>query len=618
VAIDRAEPYRIYGGLQDNGSWVAPSASPGGVNNSVWQDIYGGDGFWVVPDGTDPDICYAEAQGGNMGRVTISSGKSVNIQPQQAAGEDPLRWNWNTPLHVGPVSKALYTGAQYLYRSTDQGRNWTRISPDLTTNDKKKQQQEGSGGLSADNTSAENHCTIFSIAESTLDANLVWAGTDDGNLQVTTDGGKTWTNVSANIAKAGIPAQTWVSSIQPGQHDKNVVYATFDNHMYGDNATYVAKSTDLGKTWTLLKGGEALEGYAHKIKEDPVNKELLFVGSERGLYCSVNGGKEWFRMKNNVPWFGLVRDIDIHPVTHDLVLGTHGRGIIVVDDIRPIRSMTPETVEKPVVLFPMGTVKTGTSRFGGSGFPVQGGWNGGNPPAIPAIEYYLKDRVMTGDVKIDILDTDGKLVQSIPGTKRKGINRIYWNQRMKPPKTAEGSVKMDFGAFTAPMVMPGNYTVKLSVSGKEYTQPLTLVHDDKSGMTFTERKAQYDAAMKMYNMQEELAVLVDTITKTQSALKAMLEKTTNKKAKQNAQEYFDKSEALRGQLMATKNKSIFADEKRFKEELSELYAAIAGNEQAPSNLQLQRLDLAVKQLADFKTEWGKMQAKYQPVLLAGK
>jgi photosystem II stability/assembly factor-like uncharacterized protein len=614
VATDRAEPYRVYGGLQDNGSWVGASASPGGVNNSVWQDIFGGDGFWVVPDGNDPNICYAESQGGNMGRVTISTGKSVNIQPQQGAGEEKLRWNWNTPLHIGPVSKALYTGAQYIYKSTDQGRNWTRISPDLTTNDKKKQQQEGSGGLSADNTSAENHCTIFTIAESTLDANLIWAGTDDGNLQVTTDGGKTWTNVSENVAKAGVVAQSWVSSIQPGQFDKNVVYATFDNHMYGDNTTYVARSNDLGKTWTLLKGGEALEGYAHKVKEDPVNKELLFLGTERGLYSSINGGKEWFRMKNNVPWYALVRDIDIQPATHDLVLGTHGRGIIVVDDIRPIRGMTADIAQQAVVLFPPGEVKMTTGRFGGSGFPIQGGWNAGNPPAIPAIQYYLKDRVMSGEVKVDILDSDGKLLQSLPGTKRKGINRVYWNQRMKPPKTAEGGVKLDFSSFLAPMLMPGNYTVKLMVGGKEYSQPLTLVHDEKSGMTLAERKAQYEASMKIYGMQEELADLVASINTTQTELKSKMETITNKKAKQSALDYLDKSEELRASLLATKNKSIFADEKRFKEELSELYSAIAGNEQAPSNLQLQRLALFEKQLADYKGNWAKMQGKYQPLI----
>ena len=614
VAVDNAKPYRIYGGLQDNGSWVAPSASPGGVNNSVWQDIYGGDGFWVVPDANDPDICYAEAQGGNMGRVTISSGKSVNIQPQQAAGEEKLRWNWNTPLHVGVASKALYTGAQYLYRSTDQGRNWTRISPDLTTNDKKKQQQEGSGGLSADNTSAENHCTIFTIAESPLDANTIWVGTDDGNLQLTTDGGKTWANLSANVATAGIPAQTWVSSIHPSLHNKQVVYATFDNHMYGDNNSYVAKSSDMGKTWTRLQGGEAQEGFAHKILEDPRNADLLFLGTERGLYCSVNGGTAWFRMKNNVPWYALVRDIAIHPSTHDLLVATHGRGIIVVDDIRPIRNMTAAVANTPVVLFEPGTIKGGTSRFGGSGFPVQNGWNGGNPPAIPAIEYYLKDRVMTGDVKVEILDANQKLVQSIPGSKRKGINRLYWNQRMTPPRTAEGGTKLDFGAFLAPMVMPGTYTVKLIVGDKTYTQPLVLTHDDKSGMTMAERKAQYDASMELYGMQEQLADLVDTLSKTQARIEPLTKNDSNKKTKAAAQKSWNDMEALRGKLMATKSKSMFADEKRFKEDLSELYTGVAGNEQAPSNLQLERMALAKKQLEGYEKEFMAIQKTVAPLL----
>lgn len=609
VAVDNAKPYRIYGGLQDNGSWVAPSAAPGGVGVGSWQDIYGGDGFWVVPDAKDPDVCYAEYQGGNMGRVTISSGKAVNIQPQQGPGEDKLRWNWNTPLYVGPASKALYCGSQYLYKSTDQGRNWVRISADLTTNNKAKQNQEGSGGLSADNTSAENHCTIFTVAESPLDANLIYAGTDDGNLQVTTDGGKTWTNLSANYAAAGIPAQTWVSSIEPGRFNKQVVYATFDNHMYGDNNTYVARSSDMGKTWVLLKGGEAIEGYAHKIKEDTENDKLLFLGTERGLYASVDGGKEWFRMKNNIPWYALVRDIAIHPTTHDLVLGTHGRGIIVLDDIRPIRQLTPPVAEQDVVLFPFEKTTLTSGQFGGGGFPSGGGWNGGNPPSIPAIQYYLKDRISSGDVNVEILDKDGKMVYTMPGTKRKGVNRVYWNFRMKAPKMAEGSVKMDQNAFAAPMVLPGSYTVKLSIAGKAYTQPLELVHSDEAGMTLADRKNQYDAAMQLYQMSENLAVMVDSINKTYAALKTKVDTETAKKPKAAAQQWYNQVENLRGRLMATKNKSIFADEKRFKEELTELYAAIANNDQAPSINQMQRLDLMKKEMEAFKNEWATMLAQ---------
>jgi photosystem II stability/assembly factor-like uncharacterized protein len=400
VATDNQEPYRIYGGLQDNGSWVAPSAAPGGVSNSNWMAIYGGDGFWTIPDPTDPNTAYAEYQGGNVARINLTTVKSISIKPQQAAGEEKLRWNWNTPLAIGQKNaKNLYMGAQYLYKSTDQGRNWTRISADLTTNDKKKQEQENSGGLSADNTSAENHCTIFTITESPLDENLVWAGTDDGNLQYTADGGKTWTNVAANYKAAGIPAQTWVSSIEPSRFDKNTVYASFDNHMYGDHQTYIGKSTDMGKTWTLFKSNE-FTGFAHKIKEDLTNKNLLFAGTEMGLFSSVDGGATWFRMKNNIPWYALVRDIQIHPKTNDLVIATHGRGIIILDDITPIRNLTKDIADKEVYLFETGTQKLTTGNFGDGGFPSTGGWNGGNPAAIAPIQYYLKDRLNTGDVKV--------------------------------------------------------------------------------------------------------------------------------------------------------------------------------------------------------------------------
>ncbi len=596
VAVDNAYPYRIYGGLQDNGSWVAPSASPGGVSNAVWQDIYGGDGFWVVPDGKDQNICYAEYQGGNMGRVNLSNGKAVAIQPQKGPGDEDLRWNWNTPLYVGPSSKALFAGAQYLYKSNDQGRNWTRISPDLTTNDKAKQKQEESGGLSADNTSAENHCTIFTIAESPLDENIIWAGTDDGNLQYTINGGKNWTNIAANYAAAGIPAHTWISSIDLSRFDKNVVYATFDNHMYGDHKTYVGKSADMGNTWTILKGGEEIEGYAHKIKEDLVNKELLFLGTEHGLYASLNGGKEWFRMKNNIPWYAMVRDITIHPKTNDLLVATHGRGIIVVDDISPIRSMTNETAVKDVVLFKTDSIVLRDGQFGGGGFPGNGGWNGGNPPSIPPIKYYLKERLMTGDAKVEILDKDGKVVQTIPGSKRKGVNMVTWNLRMTPPKVAEGGVKLDMAGFTAPMVLPGDYIIKLKVGDKEYTQPLKVVHDAKGDMTLQERKAQFDASMKLYKMQEDLAVIVDSIHNIQTLLKENMEKLQNKKSKKMAQDYYNKLEEERGKLMATKNKSIFADEKRLKEQISELYSSVAGNEAAPSNMQVQRIDLLKEEL----------------------
>ena len=610
VACDNNTPYRMYGGLQDNGSWVAPSAAPGGVNNSSWQDMYGGDGFWVQPDLTDNNIAYAESQGGNMGRIDLTTFKSLDITPQAGKSEEKLRWNWNTPIVTGQTNKHnLYTAAQYLYKTTDQGRTWQKISGDLTTNDKKKQQQEESGGLSEDNTSAENHCTIFTVAESPLDENLVWAGTDDGNLQVTTDGGKTWTNVAKNYEAAGIPAQTWVSSIEPSRYDRNTVYTTFDNHMYGDMNTYLAKSTDLGKTWTRIKCDD-FTGFAHKIKEDLVNKNLLFLGGERGLFASIDGGNSWFRMKNHIPDYCMVRDIAIQPQTNDLVIATHGRGIMVINDISPIRALTKDVVDKDVVLFDNKPTPLTNGAYGGGGSPVSGGWYGGNPDDVQPIEYYMKNRP-TQDVNVEIYDATGKLVQKIPGSKRKGINKVYWNLRWTPPKTATGGTKMDYGGFVAPMVLPGTYTVKLKVGDKDYTNQLVMVHDTKNKLFSEEdRKAQYTAAMELYHMHEQLADLVDKISAEQKTLKDNMDSVKRPQTRKLMKEYNEKLEELRSTLLATKHKSIFADEKKLREYITEVYGAICGQESKPTNLQLERITVLNDDLKKGQDNYLKLYADY--------
>ena len=589
VRADNAEPYNVYGGLQDNGSWVGPSSAPGGITNAAWRAIYGGDGFWVEPDPNDPDIAFAESQGGEAGRVNVKTTKVVNIKPQEVGSQDKLRWNWNSPIVTGAKNKKnLYMGAQYLYRSTDQGRNWQRVSPDLTTNDKKKQEQENSGGLSADNTSAENHCTIFSIAESPLDENIIWIGTDDGNLQYTSDGGKTWNNVAKNYAAAGIPSQTWVSSIEPGSFDKKTVYATFDNHMYGDHKTYVARSTDMGKTWHLFKSSE-FTGFAHKIKEDLKNKDLLFLGTERGLFATVDGGENWFRMKNHIPDYTMVRDIQIQPATNDLIIATHGRGIMIVDDITPMRSLTKNIISQDVFLFDNKPLVLTTGKLGGGGFPNTGGWTAPNAPSIPPVQYYLKERVSIGDVNLEIYDASGKLIRSIPGTIRKGINKLTWDLKMKPPRVASGGTKIDFGAFVAPMVLPGDYTVKLKVGDKEYTKTLKLIHDSKNkDFTIADRQLQYRTSLQLYNLHERLAATVDSINAKQKLLRMNISKIKDTVSKKLLQDYVTKLEELRSTLLATKQKSIFADEKKLREEITDVYAAVAGQEAAPSNLQLQR------------------------------
>ena len=614
VALDNADPYRIYGGLQDNGSWVVPSAAPGGIGNANWMAINGGDGFWAQPDPNDQNTAYAESQGGDANRIDLKTTKSVSIKPREAEGEEKLRWNWNTPIVTGSANtKHLYMGAQFLYRSTNQGRTWDRISPDLTTNNKAMQQQDSSGGLSTDNTAAENHCTIFTIAESPLDDKMIWVGTDDGNLQVTTNGGKAWKNVAPNAAACGVASQAWVSSIEPSRFDKQTVYATFDNHMTGDMRTYLAKSTDLGATWKMISSAE-FTGYAHKIKEDLVNKDLLFLGTETGLFATLDGGENWFRMKNNIPWYVAVRDIQIQPQKNDLVLATHGRGVIVVDDITPMRSLTKKIIDQDVYLIPSAPVLLTNGAFGDGGVSSAGGWIADNAAysEIPPIQYYLRDRINTADVKVEIFDSTGALVQSIPASERKGINKIHWNLRMKPPKIATGGTKIDYGGFTGPMVMPGVYTVKLSIGSKVYSGQLTLLHDTTNrNFSLDDRKLQYDLAMRCYHLHERLANIVDDINSKQKWIATRLDSVKDEKLRVTLAEYKDSLERLRTTLLASKQTSIFADERKLREDISEVYSDIAYNEARPSNLQIDRVNMLEKRVATADADDKAINAKYR-------
>lgn len=609
VNYDLKTPYNVYGGLQDNGSWMAPSAAPGGIGNGNWDRVNGGDGFWTMPD-VDGKTVYSEYQGGNMYRSNLTTMKSEYIQPQKTAAEEKLRWNWNTPIVLGANNpKNLYVGAQYLYKSTDQGRNWTRISGDLTTNDKNKQKQEESGGLSEDNTSAENHCTIFNIAESPLDEKVIWVGTDDGNLQVSQDAGKTWINVSANIAAAGIAKQAWVSSIEPSHFDKATVYASFDNHMYGDMQTYLAKSTDFGKTWVRLNHKD-FTGFAHKIKEDLENKNMLFLGTEMGVFASLDAGQNWFRMKNKIPEYLLCRDIQIHPKTHDLILGSHGRGIFIVDDLRPLRKLSKDIMDQEVYLYPMPDMVLNNGPFGWGGPEVSGGWFAGNPPDHPQITYYLKNRVSSGKLTIDILDANGNLVQSLPGTIRKGINMVNWNLKGNPPKVSEGSTKMDIAGFNAPMVLPGKYTVRIKLKDKEYTTTINCVHDaENADLNENDRKLVYEKAMELQGLYKKVNYSIDTINKVQAILKKdSIAFAKNKQAKT----FYDELQSIKAELTATKKTSIFADEERVREKVSKLYGSFCDMQQKPNSSQLEAIEVLTKEYAEQEKKLGASFSKNAP------
>ncbi|MEO7176682.1 MAG: glycosyl hydrolase, partial [Saprospiraceae bacterium] len=584
VAIDQQEPYNIYGGLQDNGSWQGPSSKSGGIKNGDWLELFGGDGFWVIPDLNETDIVYAEYQGGNMARVNKRTHESQSIKPFQIAGEEKLRFNWNTPIVPSPTNpKRLYAGSQYLYLSHNQGRDWTKISKDLTTNDKKKQEQESSGGLTVDNSSAENHCTIFTIAESVLDSNTIYVGTDDGKLQKTSDQGKTWQDLA--YAGAGIPAGTWVSSIEPSRYDKNVVYATFDNHSYGDHNTYLAVSRDGGLKWERIHNSD-FTGYAHKIREDLKQKTLLFLGTEMGLFISTDGGKNWARYKSSFPEYACVRDLAIHPKTNDLIVATHGRGIYIVDDISTLRQLTPEIMGSNVVVMESRPVVVKSTGQMTNGFGQAGEFVGSNYTEDACITYYLKDRVNSGDVKVEIYDNTGKFLYDLPGTKRKGVNKVFWNMRMKPPKASNTGAGFDMGALMSPLVDPGEYRIKLRVDTMVYEGKLVLLEDPKSQHSAEDKAIQRKTAKELMGMVSQLNFSAQNIVKVKEGLNANIPKIKNSKDQKVLSTYENELEVIRKKMLATKESKGITGEEQLREKLSALYGGVCSYDGRPSGYQL--------------------------------
>jgi photosystem II stability/assembly factor-like uncharacterized protein len=507
VALDDARPYNVYGGFQDNGCWYGPSSGAGGIGNDDWKNFGFGDGMYTFPDPDDPDLVYWEYQGGEIYKFFRSTKETKQIRPYPQKGDETLRFNWESPLVLSPTEpRVLYAGAQYLFASTDRGESWRQISGDLSTDNPELQRQVDSGGLTPDDSSAENHCTIYVVAPSPKDAKVIWAGTDDGNLQVTRDGGAHWENVASRVP--GLPKGTWVSGIEASRFEAGTAYATFDNHARGDFATYVYRTTDFGKTWSPLATAE-VSGHAHVIREDPKSASLLYLGTEQGLYVSIDGGKEWAQFTGNLPKVP-VRDIAIHPRESDLVLATHGRGFYVVDDVSVLRQLTPEVLASDVtVLASRPTVLR--IPFQEQAWNGDGDFVGENPSDSASIVFYRSKRRLLGESKIEIEDASGKKIATLPGSNRKGLNRVLWNPHLKPPKTAVGT-GLALGALFGPTAPVGTYAVKVIDGEKTYTGELRLVPDPKLKHSESDIASRQEALMRLYGMQEDLAYLTDSVT----------------------------------------------------------------------------------------------------------
>ncbi len=615
VSTDNSDPYHVYGGLQDNSSWVGDSSYPGGISNSRWENMFGGDGFWMFEDTADPDYIYAEAQGGEIGRVNRHTHETRAIKPLPNYNEKKLRFNWNTPIHMSPNEKGtIYIGAQYLFRSRDHGQSWDRISPDLTTDDPEKQKQEESGGVTVDNSSAEMHTTIYSISESPKNGQVIWVGTDDGNVQITRDGGKNWTNVVANLS--GLGKNSWVSTVEASRFDEATAYATFDRHNFGDLKPYAYKTSDYGKTWTALPLEQSsVRGYAHVIKEDTVNPNLLFVGTEFGLWISVDGGQHWAQYKGSNFPAAAVRDIAVQARESDLVLATHGRGIWVIDDISAWRALTPELMSKEAALIPGKAIQY---------FDAGGGWIEGDEsfvgrsrPSEAQITYYQRSRHIFGDLKIEILDESGKVVDTVAGSKHRGLNRASWSMHLKAPAVPPAATVLGEAAI-GPRVLPGNYTVKMTKGDHVYTEQLHVALDPRAKFSLEDRKAQFDLAMKIYHTIEHMTYAVDAIEGVRDGANARASKLAEKDPlRKQLQDLATKCDAIRSKIVATKEGGMITGEERIRELLGQLYGSVNGYEGRPAEYQAARADSLAHELEDVIGDFQKMTAKELPGINAG-
>ena len=623
VAVDNEEPYNVYGGLQDNGSWYAPNETGGGVKNQDWNIASGGDGFYVFPSPTNKDIVFSESQGGDFVRSNKKDGTQNDIKPMPKVGEPEYRWNWNTPIAISPNNpNKMYYSCQFLFKTYNAGDSWTKISPDLTTNDVKRQDKK-TGGLSSDWSGAETNTTIVQIAESPKDSNVIWCGTDDGNVQITSDGGKTWTNV---IDKIGAPKGLWVSHIAASNYDRNTCYVTIDGHRSGDKKPYVYKTTDLGKTWSSLNV-EGVDAYAHCITEDIVNKELLFLGTEFGLFISIDGGKSFKRFTNNIPKTAIMKMV-IQPKQSDLVLATHGRGIFIFDDLTALRALTKEIQDKDFHLFAtkpkIYQLRKSSSWFGGAG-----NFQGEDKSDDVQIVYYQRKRHTFGDMKIELFDPSGKFMKELSAGKSAGINVVNVATILPMPKAAPTTniEAMGRGAFP-PSLPEGTYTYKITKGTNVYDGSFLIKYADNCPYPIADRKQQQDLSLKAYDLVNQLGYVFyqnKSIAEQANAKAKEIESTDKKLAKQltdlatEVQKYNASITTLDGDF-------YIAAGEHLREELSRCYSAVVGFPGKVSDTQLDRLkyfegEIAKvnKQFAEYTTRLTNLNASLtkagKPVLM---
>ncbi|MCE2492413.1 MAG: hypothetical protein J4F40_07370 [Alphaproteobacteria bacterium] len=533
VAVDDDVPYNIYGGLQDNSSQRGPSEvwENGGIRNFHWQNIGISDGFDTIPDPRDSMTGYTLGEQGYLYRWDMHTGEKMHLQPVHPDPDVRLRFNWNTGFELDPFDPdTLYIGSQFVHKSTDRGNSFTLISGDMTTNNPEWQRQDFSGGVILDATGAENFTTILSIAASPVREGVIWVGTDDGNVHVTEDGGETWTSVGGNVR--GVPDYSSIPHIEPSPHDASVAHIVYDNHRRADLTTYVYRVEDYGGRWRSL-GDETLRGHAYSIRQDPVDPDLLFLGTGFGLFVTLDGGESWFKWTMGIPT-SSVRDIAIQARESDLVVATHGRGIFVIDDFSALRNLSEDDFSGPMkLLSATDGQQYRVMQSPSTGAAGSGEFRAPNEPYGAMITFLLSGSELPGAdtetrtssedgsaegnfaATISISNAEGETIRTFSADVHQGINRIVWdmrhdNFRMYPSETQPKALP---GPAPYPSVyaLPGPYDFTMSYEDQEIQGSLNVLADPRFEISDEDRQAHVDAILEVAKLKERNVIAIERI-----------------------------------------------------------------------------------------------------------